>query len=167
MNEKGHRTNRKSMKYLFLIFTISALVACGQASKKENPMLAEAAEIHAQAIRMEQTMKPNLDALIQIKNNLNVQGRALTPQEQDLITQIESLVARYAYWEENHVEVPGHEHHDHADHAHHDHDHHHGHHHNAKLDLSPQDMLLVQREFLDSIRAISQNVEQLLLRAQN
>ncbi|HMN91026.1 MAG TPA: hypothetical protein PKD70_07795 [Saprospiraceae bacterium] len=155
------------MKHLSLILTISTLIACGQASKKENPILAEAAEIHAQAMRIEQTMKPNLEALIQIKNNLNIQGRALTSQEQDLITQIELLAARYAYWEENHVEVPGHEHHDHADHAHHDHDHHHGHHHNANLDLSPQDMLLVQREFLDSIRVISQSVEQLLSSAKN
>ena len=130
------------------------LVTACNTSKKEDPQLKEAADVHLEAMQIEKQMKPQLAELVQLKNSINIQGRELTAEEIALVQQIEALEASYSFWEENHVEVPGHEHHDHDDH---DHDHHH--HHGPKLDLSPADMLLVQQEFRDSIRAIQQRVE--------
>ena len=44
---------------------------------------------------------------------------------------------------------------------HHDHEHDHHHHHGSQPDLTPEDMLAVQQEFLDSVRVIQRAVSQL------
>ncbi len=140
------KQNNLLFAFVFLLF-----ISCN-ISRKESPELQEAAKVHTQAIKIEKELKPQLEQLIQIKNSINVQGRALTSQELALVTQIESIEHSYAFWEEHHVEVPGHIHH--HDHAHHNH--------GAKLELAPADMLAVQREFRDSIVAIRQRVAQTL-----
>lgn len=139
------------MRFLFLAVMITSLAACGS-SQKDKDILEEAWKVHTEAMEIEQNIKPQLEELAQLKNSINVQGRALTPEEIKLIEQIEAIENSYAYWETHHLEVPGHEH-DHQDHAHHDHNH------GAKLELSPQDMLSVQREFRDSIISIRERVE--------
>lgn len=144
-------------RILVLCFFIT--IACNS-TKKENPALKEAAETHQQAIQIEKQVAPQLDALTQLKNSINVQGRALTPEEQALVQEIESILASYEYWEENHVEVPGYE----QDHRHEGHDHE-GHDHGAKLELTPEDMIVVQREFRDSIVAIQRRVDATLQKA--
>ena len=137
------------MKQLLILLGFLSMVACQ--SSTPDQALQEAADLHNKAIQVEKKVKPQMDQLSQLKNALAVQQRTLTESEQsfvDYVTQIETL---YRYWEENHVEVPGygHEGHDHHDHAH-DHDHDHG----PALELSSEDMLIVQREFRDSILQI-------------
>lgn len=139
------------MRILLLTVTVMVLAACGS-SQKDKAILEEAGEVHTEAMEIEQNIKPQLEELAQLKNSINVQGRALTPEEIKLVERIGSIQNSYAYWETHHMEVPGHEH-DHQDHAHHDHNH------GAKLELSPQDMLSVQREFRDSIISIRERVE--------
>lgn len=146
----------KIIAQLLSCLLAALLITACNTSQKENPQLKEAADVHLEAMQIEKQMKPQLAELVQLKNSINIQGRELTAEEIALVQQIEALEASYAFWEENHVEVPGHEHHDHDDH---DHDDHHHHHHGPKLNLSPADMLLVQQEFRDSIRAIQQRVE--------
>lgn len=138
-----------SAQHFVLFLCIVMITACNSA-KKENPVLKEAAQTHAQALEIEKLVAPQLEELTQWKNGINVQGRALTPEEVELVQAIESIVQRYEYWEENHVEVPGYEH-DHEGHEHHDH--------GAALELTAEDMLVVQREFRDSIVAIQQYVD--------
>lgn len=139
------------MRILLLTVTVMVLAACGS-SQKDKAILEEAWKVHTEAMEIEQNIKPQLEELAQLKNSINVQGRALTPEEIKLVERIESIQNSYAYWETHHMGVPGHEH-DHQDHAHHDHNH------GAKLELSPQDMLSVQREFRDSITSIQERVE--------
>jgi hypothetical protein len=142
---------------LLLFLSIGIWLACNTA-KKEDPVLKEAAEAHRQALEVEKAVAPLLGELVQVKNNLNVQGRTLTPEEQSVIQAVESIEASYSRWEETHVEVPGYEHEAEGDsHA--------GHDHGPKLDLSPQDMLLVQRELRDTILALQQRVENALQQA--
>lgn len=62
---------------------------------------------------------------------------------------VESLKTRLDNWSHDLIEVPGFEH----DHQDHDHDH------DPKLELTPEDMLLVQKEMRDSILMIKQAVE--------
>jgi len=146
---------------LFSLFGAALFCACTNASK-QDPDLRKAAELHQEAIQIETAVKPLLEQLGQQKNALNIQGRALTEQEQHFIARIEGLEKSYDYWESNHVEVPGFEHADHAGHEH-GHDHHgHDHDHGSGLDVTPADMLLIQREFRDSIQAIQQRAEALL-----
>lgn len=142
------------MKNLLLLLCPLFFITCQ--SGQTDPTLKKAAAIHQQAVDIEQEIKPTLENLRQQKNSLSIQGRTLTETEQsfvDYVTQIETL---YRYWEDNHLEVPGfaHEEHEHHGHEHHDHDH------SPGLELSLQDMLLVQQEFRDSIVQLQKYIQQ-------
>lgn len=136
------------------LFFLSA--NCGGTSEADQKLLQEAADIHQEAVKIEQQVRPKLDELVQQKNSINIQGRTLAPEEIAFVTKVEGIESSYAYWEENHIEVPGFEH-DHSAHEGHDHDHSHG----SELKVSAADMLLIQKEFKDSILSIQQRVEQL------
>ena len=150
------------MNFKYLLFLLIGLIfaACNSSDTNEGDekILKEAAKIHLEAIEIEKTVKPKLDELIQRKNQLSIQGRALSSEEQLFINQVDQLQASYDFWESNHVEVEGggHDHdHDHHGHDHHGHDHDHG----SKLDVLPADMLIIQKEFRDSIISLKERVE--------
>jgi ABC-type Zn2+ transport system substrate-binding protein/surface adhesin len=145
-----------------IFFLVSLMIAC-QSSETTDAALEEAGRIHMEAVELDKNVHPKVDAAIERKNQLAVQGRELTEAERQFIQQVESIENSYAYWEENHVEVPGFEHddhdhdHDHHDHAGHDHDHSHA----APLDVTPADMLIIQQEFRDTLLSIQARLEQL------
>lgn len=149
------------LKKTALLFGFTAIIylssSCGgQHNHGDNQLLQQAADIHTEAIKIEKELRPKLQSLVQQKNTINIQGRALTEEETAFVNKVESIEASLKYWEENHVEVPGFEHgHDH-DHDHEGHDH--SHDHGSKLEVAPQDMLLIQKEFRDSIVAIQKRV---------
>lgn len=158
--------------YFLSICLICFAASCNSVSEEDQKLLKEAAEVHQKAVDIEQQVTPKLDALVQQKNQINIQGRALTTEETEFVKKVESLESSYAYWQENHVEVPGFEHsHGHEEHAGHDHDgedhdhdhagHDHDHGHGATLEVSASDMLIIQKEFMDSILSIQQRVEKL------
>lgn len=155
------------MKYSFILFfAISlAISACGPSSSsnnevdKDNPLLKEAAAIHNESIKVEAELKPQIEALKQVQNQLNVQGRELTEEELNLSTKVDGLMNSLSFLEENHIEVPGFGHDDHEGHDHSGHDHDHDHDHSAPLDLSPEEMLAVQKEFRDSVMSLKARVE--------
>ncbi|MEM1328644.1 MAG: hypothetical protein AAGI23_21995 [Bacteroidota bacterium] len=141
----------------------SLLVAC-QSTEQTDAAMEEAGKVHMEIIELEKEVHPKVDAVIERKNQLQVEGRELTEAEQTYISQVESIENSYAYFEENLVEVPGLEHdhghsHDHHDHDHegHDHsghDHDHDHSHAAPLDVTGEDMLIIQKEFKDTLVSI-------------
>lgn len=134
---------------LFLFVT-----ACNPQDKDEH-LLKEAAAIHEEAVRIEEQIESRIAELVQYRNALQIQGRTLTSGERALITGIDSVESSLRFWKEHHVEVPGFEHEGH----HHDHDH--SHDHGPSLKLSPEDMLLVQQEFRDSLRALEKHIAKL------
>ena len=139
------------------------MMACSsqnQTNHGDNKVLQEAAEVHTEALKIEKEIQSKLEALQQRKNTINIQGRALTEAEIAFVNQVEALEASLRYWEENHVEVPGFEHnHDEEGHSHdHDHGHNHDHNHEAKLEVAPTDMLIIQKEFRDSMLAMQKRV---------
>lgn len=141
--------------FYMLMGSVAFFTACKHNSKADST-LQKAAELHQEAIQIESAVKPLLEQLVQQKNAVNSQGRALTDQELRFVDRVEALEKSYDYWEANHVEVPGFAHEDHAGHADHDHDH------GPGLEVTPADMLVIQREFRDSIQAIQQRAETLL-----
>jgi len=131
----------KNYTTLLLLFAGMLLGACAN-EKKNDPLLEEAFSLHQQAMKVESEVRTQLDML-----------PPNTPAA-------DRLRSRHQAWSENLVEVPGFEHehdHDHAhDHAHgHDHDHHH---HGPTTKVTPEHMLAIQQEFLDSIRVIQSDV---------
>lgn len=116
-----------SHSYKLIFFLCCIHFGCLGATKND-PKLQEAFEIHKQSLDVAKQSKALLNNLERGDAN-----RVL-------------FDAQLKQWQENIIEVPGFEH----DHDH-DHDHHH---HNVRYDLSPEDMLEVQKEMLDSIQAI-------------
>ena len=129
-------------RLLSLIFCLALLqFSCGDAAP--DPLLEEAFTVHEEAVKHSKEVKYLLEQL---------------PADS---TQVVSLKKRFDTWKENQIEVPGFEHshdHDHDhDHGDHDHDHDHG----PGLELTPEDMLLVQKEMRDSILVIKAAAEAL------
>ena len=140
--------------YLYFLFFLLVLASCSSSNTADDKFLEEAKDLHLEALSIEKDAKVVLDQLDQLSIQLNVQGRALTPEEISFVDLVASIHKRYDYWEENHIEVPG------LEHSHeHGHDHHHGHDHSAPVELLPEDMLIVQKEFRDSIIAIKTDAE--------
>lgn len=153
MHQKFSQLMLVSGLFAFLLLSSS----CQRGNSSEAQLLSQAAALHQEALRIDQEVKPQLEELIQQSNSIQIQGRALSGEEIRRVEAIDAVRSSYAWFENNHVEVPGHDH-DHGDHAGHDHDHDHG----AELELTPEDMLAVQQEFLDSIKSIRARVALLL-----
>lgn len=142
-----------NLKYIFFISLI--FVACDSSTNKaDEKILQEATQIHLDAVKIEKELKPKFDQLIQKKNQLVLQGRELTDAENIFIAKMNQIQASYDYWEKNHVEVEG------GDHDHHDH---HDHDHGSELNVLPADMLIIQKEFRDSILSIKERMEKIAI----
>ena len=119
------------------IFFLVSMLLAGCESDQTDPQLEEAFQIHQEAITVNKTIQEQLRSVESSNPEMGyIRKRLLT-------------------WEENLVEVPGfaHEHeHDHAGH----------HHHGPKLKVTPEHMLNIQKEFLDSIQAIQRDVQMYL-----
>ena len=139
------------------------LMACGGESK-EHKILHQAADIHMEAVKIKKDLEPKLEELRQRSNSIQIQGRALTPEEIAFTDAVSTLEGRVQFWDENHVEVPGF---DHDDHGHAEHNHDHSHDHGPALNLPAEDILLIQQELQDSIKAIFATAELLLQKNPN
>ena len=124
------------VRYFYLpIFFLLFSFACSNTSKID-PLLEEAHTLHKQAMAVQKEAKEILASLSASDNF-----------RQETNAHLEA-------WSKQLPEVPGFEH-DHHDHDHnHDHDHDHG----PKLELTPEDMLLVQKEMLDSVKVIKDRI---------
>jgi uncharacterized protein YcfL len=129
------------MKNILIHLSILLIAACG--AKKENPVIAEAAAVHEEAMLLFHELE---DLLKELEQYENIEAEAIA-----------SIKLALQGWEENLVEVPGYAHaHDHDAHG----QHHHHHHDHKKLKISADEMLALQIELRD-------NIKQLLADAKN
>lgn len=123
-----------NLRMFMLVYSLLILnMACSNSSKPD-PLLEEAFLIHKQSLTTAKETQKILEGL---------------PANDEYRLKMES---RFKHWNENIIEVPGFEH----DHSH-GHEHHH-HHHNTQIELTPEDQLIVQKELLDSIRVIKEEL---------
>lgn len=107
-----------------------------------DPLLQEAQNYHLEAIKL----------------NSNVEELLQTNDLPDSVLVV--VKNRLETWEANLIEVPGFE--DHHDHEHdHNHDHHDQSHHQT-VEVTPEHMRNIQKECLDSIKAIQKDIHLLL-----
>lgn len=141
-------------KNISFLFFILLLFSCASNSKVDTELLDKAHQFYTQAAKIGTELKPQIESLIQQKNSLNIQGRALTDDEISLVANIESLEKAYQDWKVNHPEIPGYEEgHQHGDGC--------SHGKGAQLEIMPEDWVKVQQEFLESILAMQQKIEEL------
>ena len=137
------------MKNILLLLLPLLLAAC-VARKPEDSVLKRAAEFYRQSIAAEKALQPKLDQLVQYRNSINVQGRALRPDEIAFVEEVDRVEADLMGWQENFVGVPGHgpdgqplkpgeagE----------------------QIDMTPEDALALQEGLFKNIQTLAQRVE--------
>jgi len=116
---------------------LSLLMVNCSVSKKENPFLKDATQVHNEAIALAQQLEEQLEHLT---NDSTVLADSLRVWQTDL-----------EKWKRNLPEVPGNENHEHPEQGHHDHG-------KQLPELTPDQILLVQREMKAQLDLITSRV---------
>ena len=116
--------------WIFILFLVQE--GC-QGPSNKDPKLKEAFEVHEQYVKVATESLKLLD---------NLPAENVSRQKLNL---------KLEQWGENIIEVPGFPHN-------HNHAFGHHHHHGVQIQLSPEEMLDVQKELLDSVIAIRQRI---------
>ncbi len=90
------------MKYIILL---SAITLLGCPPSNENA-LKEATEIYNRSLGIEKEIQPKLEELIQARNSINIQGRALTAEEIQFTDEVNALAERLDSWRNSLPEIP-------------------------------------------------------------
>lgn len=144
------------LRGIFFSMLCLLFITCAN-NDNSDALLEQAGQVHLEAVEVDKKIQSMLPKFVDIKQQIEQKQTDRTPEENQILKQITALESRYAFWKENYVEVPGLEH----DHDH-DHDHsHHDHGHGSQVEVSPEDMLLIQQEFKDSLSSIALGLEQL------
>ena len=83
------------MKNLFILITLilSTAIACN------DQTLEQIQTTHTQNTELEKEMTGIIESLVQIRNHINIQGRALTEEEIALVSKIDTLEQKWLDWE--------------------------------------------------------------------
>ncbi len=117
------------MKYFNLILITFLLVSCSSGNEK---MLQEATELHEQSLKIEKEISIKFEELEQLKNNINIQGRALTDAEIKFTQEVDLLGSSLHQLKENLAKSPK----------------------SDPTKISAKESLAIQKELNDSIMAI-------------
>jgi hypothetical protein len=132
----------KAFHHIFWFVLSIAVVACSPGSANEKSVLQEAYQIHNEAVEKATILEEKI--------------RAHSLQSDHAHDTLDALAAALEHWKSDLVEVPGFDDHDHQhDHATHDHNHDHPAHHAPAKDLTPNQILAIQREFKDQIDSLT------------
>ena len=70
-------------------------------SSQEKTLLNKASKVHQESAQIESNLNGKLQELVQKKNSINIQGRALSTEELTFVDVIENLESSYQLWKEN------------------------------------------------------------------
>lgn len=143
------------LKTLFVALSFIILLASCNTKANDatnDPILVEANGLHLEAMEVEKTFVPLLNEVIERKNSIQVQGRELNQEELNFVDFADKVERYFKEWQDNRVEVPGFEHaHDHSGHDHH--------HHGNDVQLTPEQMLEVQKQSYKDLNTMKAKVE--------
>lgn len=138
----------QQLKSFIFFISLSILLTSCFNQAKNDPLLKEAFEFHTQAMDVEKNTNLVMDNLLNRKNSIQVQGKALSEDDMGFIDAVNRVESLLTSWKDNRVEVPGFEH------GHDGHKHHAGCNHKNDVQLTSQQMLEVQEEALKQIKDI-------------
>lgn len=94
------------IKKLIGFFLLSIMMMGCNSQSANDPRWKEAAAIQQKALDMGQEVAPQLESLVQRRNSLSVQGRALSKEEQGFIDRVYALEEQYNQWKADVAEIP-------------------------------------------------------------
>lgn len=79
------------------IFLLAVIIICTAITCQDKVGL-QIQEVFTQNMELEKETAPMIDNLVQIRNNINIQGRALTEEEISLVDEITSIEQQWLDW---------------------------------------------------------------------
>jgi len=80
------------------IFVLAVIITC-TAFACEDKVGQQIQAVFTQNMQLEKETAPMIDNLVQIRNNISIQGRGLTEEEISLVEEITSIEQRWLDWE--------------------------------------------------------------------
>jgi hypothetical protein len=91
---------------LVVILLLGWIVVSCNATSTQDAQMKQAAALYEEALTLEEKVAPLVEELIQRRNSLSVQGRALSGEEQNFIDRVYALEERFAKWKESRIAMP-------------------------------------------------------------
>jgi hypothetical protein len=155
--------NTNSLKNTLLFYLTVCLTACNS-SPENTSALTEAGKIHNEAVASHDSLTkmvtaefPGLRQKLAARKQTIPADSVLFQQYSEAITSLDETATELEEWEENIVEVPGNEHVHKAGEKHE---------HKPAPDVTPEQMLAIQKEMRVNLRTISDNLRQVKLQAE-
>ncbi|MFN8357329.1 MAG: hypothetical protein U0Y10_22925 [Spirosomataceae bacterium] len=153
----------KKIASLVLVAFAVLVWACGN-SLKDDPQVKEAGKLHLEASEIQEEIEPLVEQIDSVNTALAEKKKTLADssaqQAEEVIAALSKVKTDFEDWEKNVFEVPGVEH-NHAEGE----EHHHHHDHKPAPDLTPEQMLEVQKEMLKTIQGLKEAVNQNMTKA--
>ena len=155
---------KNAIKLLLAGVLVMQLACSNEAEQKAKALFEQASKVHHEAVEVHNAVMKDMSQLAELKTKLTEkQNAADSAQKQAIaqaITDLENVEGKMKEWMKNLVEVPGDEHHEHEGHNHegHDHEGHEHHDHEAAKNLTPDQVLELQKEAKTNIEAIRQEL---------
>ncbi len=89
------------LRQIMVLPLLVCLLGSSCNTSKEKTLLRKATKIHEESASIEAGLNEKLKELVQKKNSINIQGRALTTQELTFVDIIENLESAYTDWRKN------------------------------------------------------------------
>ena len=86
--------------FSFLLAFVAFFFACNTSKNTNSEAMKKAFQLHTESSQIEKELTPELETLIQIRNQINIMGRQLTESEMskvERINQIESIFLKIVY----------------------------------------------------------------------
>ncbi|GAB4113654.1 MAG: hypothetical protein OHK0057_16120 [Thermoflexibacter sp.] len=154
--------------FSIVLFALLLGFSCNGKDEKSEALLREAVKWHNEAMAIHKELMPKMKAIEELKAKLTAQKDSLAGKDENAISQLdaeimnlENISTEMQEWMKNIVEVP----HDEEHHHHHEgeaHEHDHSHEHKAKIDLTPEQMLDIQKEMKANILKIQEKIKAVL-----
>jgi hypothetical protein len=95
----------KHIKLAVVLLTGLITVSCN-ATSTQNAQMKQAAAVYEEALALGEKVTPLIEELVQRRNSLSVQGRALSREEQNFINRVYALEERFSKWKESRIAMP-------------------------------------------------------------
>ena len=89
------------LRQIMVLTLLVCLFGSSCNTSQEKTLLRKATKVHQESATIEADINQKLKELIQKKNSINIQGRALTTEELTFVDIIENLESTYNRWREN------------------------------------------------------------------
>lgn len=89
------KKNMKALFTLLLIATSSAAITC------HSSLRGEIEELHTASVKAGEAFLPKLEELVQQANIINIQGRALRPEEMKFTSKVLEFQNKFAEWKKD------------------------------------------------------------------